>query len=255
MRSLLIRGLTVLLAGVAIAFSMTLGSQFISAIRTTSATPVRVDAALGNWQYQYSYPAPGEDGDYMVLVKYPMDSVADVQTAANALNESAKKLASESQPFQATLVFARPLSVAEFTQFIESAGLAPTGSIVRSIQSDGMRVTTGVPPVWATDANGRVLIGQPAPGQPPFDQGAFDRMNSKHLDDRMLGIVSTDVTLDAAAFEKVKGNPLVYAVDVLQHVITQQIQQQHHGVSANKIQVRPSQLYWTMENAGIVVSE
>ncbi len=40
-------------------------------------------------------------------------------------------------------------------------------------------------------------IGQPSLGQAPFDSEGFERLKKRRPDNRVLGIVSTDVTLDS----------------------------------------------------------
>ncbi len=89
------------------------------------------------------------------------------------------------------------------------------------------------------------------PGQVPFDQAALDSMQQHHPQNRVLGIVSTDVTLDAATYAKVRGSSLVFAVDMLQEVVLKAIQARHPGVPAAKINVRQSQLYWAMEDTKV----
>ncbi len=237
-------------------FGVAIAVVLLVALRVAPAATIstRLDGTLGTWHFQYIDRAPEPDGARIIYdVDYPRGTDVAVRAAAAAMNAGAAQLALGNAPFGATLVFARPLSTAEFGRFVAATGIAPRGSVVRAVQPDGVRVTMGVPPVWRRDAQGIMLIGQTAPGQVPFDQAGLDDMQRNHPQDRVLGIVSTDVTLDAATYAKVQGSPQVFAVDVLQEVVLRAIQQRHPGVPAAKISVRQSQLYWSMEDTGLTV--
>ncbi len=234
--------------GIALALAL------LATLRTApaAANPTRLDGTLGTWHFQYFDRSPEPDGARIIDVDYPRGTDAEVRAAAAAMNARAVQLALGNTPFQATIVFAQPLSTAEFGQFVAATGIAPRGSVVRAVQPEGVRVTMGVPPVWGRDAQGLLLVGQTAPGQVPFNQVTLDNMQQKHPQDRVLGIVSTDVTLDAATYAKVRGSSSVFAVDVLQGVVLKAIQARHSGVPAAKINVRQSRLYWAMEDVGLV---
>lgn len=219
------------------------------------------DASLGSWKFRHSLPAADADGHYTVDVDYPMKSAADVRGAAEAMNQHAKESLNSKGSLKATVVFKRPLTVAEFTQFAKSSGIAPIGSIVRAIQPDGQRVTIGAPPVWDTDTQGRPKIGQPAPNNAPFDTEGFDRVTKKILESgpmagsRVLGVISSDLTLDLRTYQNIERSPDVFAVDALQEVVKEAIQKRNPGAAPEKIHVRGSQLYWGMEDSGIVSSK
>lgn len=234
--------------GVAIAVALLVALRAAPA----AANAPQVDGTLGTWHFRYTDSNPESDGTRIIYdVDYPRGTGAEVRAAAAAMNAGAAQLALGNVPFGATLVFARPLSTEEFGQFVAATGIAPRGSVVRAVQPDGVRVTLGVPPVWSKDAQGIMLVGQVAPGQVPFEQASLDGMQKNHPQDRVLGIVSTDVTLDAATYAKVQGAPQVFAVDVLQEVVRKAIQGRHPDTPAAKISVRQSQLYWSMEDTGL----
>jgi hypothetical protein len=209
-------------------------------------------AALGGWQYQYSV-APQDDGSYWVFVKYATGSPAQVRAAAAAMNASAAGIASVGTPFRATLVFARPLPVAEFDAFARATGIAPLANVVRGVDAQGDSVTAGVAPVYSTDARGRLLIGRPNPGGAPIDTAALARLEAGQHGFAAAGVISTDVVLDAATYAKVRQDTRVYAVDVLPQVLTALVQREHLLTSADKIQVHDPFLYPAMEATSLTV--
>ncbi len=225
----------------------------LGAIPAGADTP-QVEASLGTWSFRHGNPLPESDGSFVVNVDYAKGSAAEVRAAAAAMNVYAEQLALGGTPFRATLVFTMPLTVDEFTQFAAKTGIAPLGSIVRLVQPDGIRVTMSVPPVWSKDEQGRPRLGQAVPGQVPFDGAALANMRSRHPDDRLLGVISVDIVLDTPTFQRVRGTPEVFAVDILQEVVTKQVQQRHRNTATQEIHVRQSQLYWAMEDTGLAVS-
>jgi len=247
-RSVLVRLLAVAITVAAIAA----GPAVFKLAAPAAAGPERVDTAIGNWHFHYTIPGADATGDYSIGVDYPRAAAAEVRAAATAMNQYAEQTARADQPFQATIVFARPLSTEEFAQFVAATGIAPTGSIVRAFQPDGTRVTMGVPPVWATDGQGHRLIGQAAPGQSAFDAAAFERLRGGHPENRVAGVVSTDVTLDAGTYGRIKGRPEVFALDTLQDIVSKDVQRQHPGTRAAKVHVQSSRLYWALEDVGLV---
>ncbi len=232
-------------------------ASLVVAFRTPPAIAAsrRVDASLGNWHFQHSVPATDPEGVYNILVDYPKGTAAEVRAAAAAMNGYAAQLAQKNEPFKATIVFTRPLTTAEFKEFAADRSIEPTGSIVRLVQPDGQRVTMGVSPVWTKDDQGRRKIGKPGPAYAPFNDGAFERARQRHPENRVIGIISTDVILDFGTYQRVQHDPRVFGVDVLQHVVTEKVRQQFPGVDAKDINVQASQLYWAMEDTKLVVSK
>lgn len=221
---------------------------------SVGAKAPRVDAELNGWSYQYSVPTADADGDYGIVVKYPKGSASDVRAAAAAMNGYASQLAQADVTFQATIVFGRPLDAEEFGDFVATTGLAPTGSIIRARQPDGQRVTLGVPPVWSEDDRGRRRFGQPRVGQPALDLGALERLRQRRPENAILGVVSTTATVDAAILRRLQADQRVFAVDILEHVITGTVRSQFPQVAPAKINVQSSQLYWAMEDMGLVAA-
>ena len=223
-------------------------------LRTTAtrAEETRVSEALGDWQCEYTVPQPNEAGDYIVTYEYARSSAADVQAAAAALNRTAVHLAGSGSPFKATLVFARPLSIDEFTSFTRKVGIAPVTSIIRAVDPEkGGIIKLGAPAEYAQDAHGRFLIGIPKLGGKPIDTDGLARYTKGRKSLRILGVISTDVILDAATHENVQRDPRVYAVDDMEHVITDLVRKERPDVQAEHIRVRWSILYPAMEDTHI----
>lgn len=218
---------------------------------TTSARPVLANGRLGDWQFQYQVPNPDTDGSTIITYAYPSHTRGAVEAAAAALNRTAGDLAHRGQPFNATLVFAEPLSVDTFSTLVRRAKLTPTSSILRVVFEDGELGIVGAPPEWQTDAQGRFLYGMPKAGGQPIDLVGLVQFSTGHHPFRVIGVVSTDVTLDQTSYEQVKRTSEVYVIDVMQHILAEAVQQQHPGVRLNHTTFQGSRLYAAMEETQI----
>jgi hypothetical protein len=218
---------------------------------TAVAGTIHGSGALADWQFQYTL-LPDDDGQYIVSYDYPHASVQEVQAAAAAMNRKAAQLAQSGKPFKATLVFAHPLALDDFMSFAAATGVAPTSSIIRAVDPDKGGVTTlGVPPEFARNANGQLLIGQPAPGGKPLDLEGLKRFTQGSASFRFIGVVSTDVSVDGSTYTKLQQDSRVYALDVMQQVVTDIVQREHPNIAADRIHVQGSVLYAALENSGI----
>jgi hypothetical protein len=121
----------------------------------------------------------------------------------------------------------------------------PSGSILRTTMG-----IMGVPAEFASDGRGRTLFGRPKPGGKPIDTDAIARSVDNHHGS-LLGVISTDTALDAATYEKVRRDPRVYAVDVMEQVVLDEIRRRHPGAWSDKLQAPGSLLYGAMEETGI----
>lgn len=218
---------------------------------TISARPVLAHGTLGDWQFQYQVPNPDTDGSTIVTYTYPSHTRGAVEAAAVALNRPAADLARRGQPFNATLVFTEPLSVETFSTLVRRAHLTPTSSILRVVFQDGELGIVGAPPEWQTDAQGRVLYGMPKAGGQPIDPVGLAQFSTGHQPFRVIGVVSTDVTLDQTSYEQIKRTSEVYAIDVMQHILAEAVQPQHPGVRLNLTTFQGSRLYAAMEETQI----
>lgn len=216
-----------------------------------SARPILANGKLGDWQFQYQVPKADIDGSTIVTYTYPSQNRGEVEAAAAALNRTAGQFARRGMPFNATLVFTRPLSVEVFSNMARSSGLTPTGSILRVVFQDGELGIVGAPPEWQTDAQGRFLYGTPKAGGQPIDTVGLAQFSSGRRPFRVIGVVSTDVTLDQSTYEQVKRNSTVYAIDVMQHVLTEAVQQNHPAIRLDLTTFQGSRLYSAMEETQI----
>lgn len=209
------------------------------------------DSSLDNWRFQYEID-PEDNGDYSLMSNFARASAADIQAAVTAMNQTAAKLADEGTPFKATIVFARPLPVAEFKSFARATGIAPVENYLRGLDANGQRAIIGTPPVWAKDAQGRLQIGKPVPGGDSLDESGLASMTEGPHSVKPLGVIYTEATLDPATYLKVKDDPRVYAIDVMQQVLMDLARQKLPDVPVEKIYVQGgTRLYAAMEETGL----
>lgn len=216
------------------------------------ATDGQRTGSLGTWQFQYTAPQPDEDGYYFLSYDYARSSKAEVEDAVAAMNSAARDLARTGTPFQATLVFDRPLPIESFITFARKNGLTPTNNVVRAFDPDkGGVIKMTAPPEFERDSNGRVVVGKPKRGGNPFDTEGFAEFTRGHKSLRVQGVISTDVTLDQTTYEKLQSEPRLYAIDVMQHTLRAQFLKEKPDVAPEKLQIQWSILYPAMEEVGI----
>lgn len=208
--------------------------------------PFEGGVAIGDWQVKYTVSSL-EGGNRDVYYEYPYSSKTEVEAAVMALNHAAAQFARNDVPFKATLVFAHPLSIEEFTAFIHTTNIQPVSSMVRL--NEGI---LSAPAEYMQDARGRFLIGQPKPGGKPIDPQALTNITSGGKALKVIGVVSTDTTLNAATYEKARHDPRVYAIDVLAQMLLDDIRHQRPRLRSEELQIRNSLLYGAMEETGIV---
>jgi hypothetical protein len=201
---------------------------------------------LGDWQFSYSVSSKEDDGTRIVSYEYSHSTASDVKAAATALNAAAEQLARRGIPFSTRLVFERPLAIDEFFAFVRDTGIMPVGSELRT--SKGL---VGVTPEQATDVRGRSIIGQPKPGGKPLDTDWLAQFHDSNGHGSIIGVISTDTTLDTATYEKVRQAPHVFAIDVMQQILSEEIQHHHPFAWSDKIHTQNSTLYMAMERTGI----
>lgn len=205
-------------------------------------------------QMSLKYDIVKDDDDYIVSYQYARDSVTAVQVAASNMRQVAEQFAHSKVPFKATVVFAQPLSIEEFSAFAKDAGVVPMESILRGLDGNGQFIKIGLPPVWAQTDQGYPTIGKPLPGGAPIDPDALTRVLGGWQDVKIVGVISTDVVLDLATYQKVQVDQRVYAVDALEQVLINVVQQKHPGTPIDKIHVQGSILYPALERNGLTKS-
>jgi hypothetical protein len=207
---------------------------------------------LGDWQFEYAVSQPDEAGDYYVSYEYTRVTPTDVRRAADAMNRTAAELARNGVPFQATLVFAKPLAIEEFTAFARNHDLTPIQSELRGVDPEhGGVVQLGGPPEYAKDDRGRILFGTPKPGGKPIDTDSFYDFVKTRKTLRVVGIITTDVILDAKTYAAVQNDPRVFAIDVMQHVLIQRVHQGHPDIRIEHILVDWTKIYQSLEKTHI----
>ncbi|MCL4489703.1 MAG: hypothetical protein M1570_16485 [Chloroflexi bacterium] len=206
--------------------------------------------ALNRMQYDYAVTEDG-NGNFVVTYQYPRNSKEDIALAADSLNQAAAQFATDGAPFKATLVFKQPLASEEFRALIHKADLAPTGSIMRGVGTDGDVVKLGVPPVWARDGAGHPIIGKPDIGGNPLDTDGLARFITGKRQVRPIGVISTDVVLDGNMFAQVRQDAHIYTIDVMQQVLLNMMREKYPDVSRDKIQIQWSILYPALERTSI----
>lgn len=239
----------VILFGLVVVGGFLLLSNATLALRTT-ADHGTLDAEVEGLKIKYTILFE-EDGNGLVLYDYAHTNQADVKAAAQAMENRAAKFAANGTPFQATIVFAQPLSPKVFRRFMKRSGLATIGSVLRGVDEFGQAVTLGVPPVWERDSKGISALFTPVPANDQLDSDALARLTTGSHPVRVIGVVSTDVTLDQALYEKIKSAPQIYAIDVMQQVILDELQKQSPNLAPDKVQIQGSMLYANMETTGL----
>lgn len=235
------------------------GLVFLAVALTTSFTPASTLATdgqrvgtLGTWQFQYQTPQADADGSYILTYDYPRSSTSDLEVAVAAMNQQAAAYARAGSPFRATIVFDRPLPINRFIALAEQNGLQPTNNVIRAIDpAMGGVIKMTAPPEYEHDARGGVLVGKLKQGGKALDAAGFAEFTKNRPSLRVLGVISTDVTLDQASYEKLQATSEVYAVDVMQHLLAEQFLKEHPDVLAEKLQIQWSILYPAMEETGI----
>lgn len=195
------------------------------------------------------YEVIREDNDYMVFASYDHASVEDVQKAIRAMRQTGDEWASQGRTFRASIVFAEPLTVDEFRAFVKDADVLVYGSVAWAGRQDGEITAIGLPPVWEKDTNGNHKLFKPQVSGDPIDPMILAAGTD---DKQMLGIVNTEVELNASNYERVMKDQRVAAIDVLKQVFIDLVKQKHPTAAIEHIWVPESMVYWAMEEAGLV---
>lgn len=224
-----------LLAGIAIMLLLIFMQTEVTAdIKASLSNQKVLSETLEGWQVTYTVE-PENGGNYWVARNNTFSSAEDVTTAVQAMNKTAKKLAQSGVSFKATLVFASPVSPADFKAFAQNNGLAPTASVLQAVGDGGEPQEIGIPPA----------------GEPLNPQILADVQTRKHNPARIIGVVTTDVVLDKTSFDKVSQDARVYAIDVLPYIAVEGVKREYPKVEVDKIQVGRSLLYNAMQQTGI----
>lgn len=89
-------------------------------------------------------------------------------------------------------------------------------------------------------------------GFEPLDSNLLQTLqNRQHNPLKILGVVTTEVTLDSDTYAKTLATGSVYAFDVTAETIIKGVQKEFPGAKPENIQVGRSLLYNAMQNIGI----
>ena len=97
-----LRFISLMMGGVTTLFMLVPGFG----LNLVQAGPVEGDGVLDNWPYKYAI-SKDDDGSSVVTHEYARSSATDVNAAADAMNRTARQLASSSRPQTRTSVGAR----------------------------------------------------------------------------------------------------------------------------------------------------
>jgi len=236
-----------LAAIVGIVMLMSSGTEVSADITNSAAvrSPKTINDTLEGWQYKYNI-APQGEGIYWANYDYNLPA-PQVKVAVNAMNQAATRLAKSGMAFNVTLVFAKPLPLDDFKAFVSNTGISPSVSYIQAIASDGQLAEASIPPSKKDIADGKALAGSE-----PLDSKLINAIQTRQNNPlKVLGVVTTDVTLTAETYAKIIANGNVYAFDVTPYLITQRVEREYPDAKPEKIQVARSLLYNAMQRAGI----
>lgn len=193
-----------------------------------------------------------EDNDYLVFASFAHTSGEEVQKMIQAMRQVSDGWVSQGRTFRVSIVFAKPLTVDEFRAFVKDAEVLVYGSVARAWRSDGNATEMLLPPVFEKDRDGNPKLFKPQVGGDPIDP----QILAAGIDDKqMLGIVSTEVDLNADTYTHVIKDQRVIAIDVLKQVLIDLVQQKHPAAASDHIWVPQSMVYGVMEETGLVTRQ
>lgn len=196
------------------------------------------------------YEVINEDGQYTVWYDYAQDSPAAVQNAVQAMRATAAQWATQGKIFKATLVFAPLISLDELKKFVKETGVVSHG--INAVgKTNGQYVGIVLPPMLDVDDEGNLLWNTPQLDGEPVDPEAVARVTE---DMPLIGVFGVDVMLDAELYAKVAQDKRVYAIDILQQALSDQVVQTHDDVLLRSIQVKQSVVFDTLYRLGMVTS-
>lgn len=196
------------------------------------------------------YEVIKEDGNYTVWYDYAQDSPVAVQSAVQAMRATAAQWAAQGKTFKATLVFVPPISLDDLRKFVKETGVVSHG--INAVgKTNGQYVGIVLPPMLDVDDEGNLLWNTPQLDGEPVDPEAVARVTE---DMPLIGVFGVDVMLDAELYAKVAQDKRVYAIDILQQALSDQVVQTHDDVLLRSIQVKQSVVFDTLYRLGMVTS-
>jgi|GEM_PF-2135334 len=204
--------------------------------------------AIGNLEgWQFGYRVVTEDNkSYSVFRDYKM-STSEFKIAVNALNKSAAKLAKSGEPFKATIIFAKPILLNDFKEFLKQAGLSPNQSFIQAIGTETGLTEASIPPSILASST-----GADSKNIEPLDLEIISRIQTRSKNPlKIIGVVTTDVVLTRETYEKISTDSKIYVIDVMPQILTKEIKREHPNVQDEYINISRSLLYNFMQKEGI----
>ncbi len=213
----------------------------------TQATPQPASGSpylherFDGWEYQ----AATDGSELSVVVNYDRLTPGGV----NAFGESNRRLVDQVEgSVPVSVVFRRPLSVSEFEQLIQQAGLAVSTYTMRAVDDKGGRITIQGAP------DKQMLVSQ------LLLKSTLARIEERLPGAEFKGVVTVDATATRAQLKRLLADQRVFTTDVTRAIATDRARS---GFASRGVDVShlPAQsrlvgpLYWFMEDTGVALKQ
>lgn len=204
-----------------------------------SEPPIERQGQRGNWRYRAV--VDWTEGRIVADVTYNLATAAQVEDFARIQRELARELVSAHVPsLDTTIVFRRPLTQAAFEQFVATHNLTVSSYVLRFVDEQGQRST---------------IIGSPVDNvvvpQDFFTSAVANIQQRSH--GTMLGWVEVRATIPSQDYASISDNDQVYLIDVSRAAIQFAFNDDARR-RALPVEVMAPQLYWKLEDLGLVSS-
>ncbi len=190
-------------------------------------------------------------------VSYDYISAEGVKAYLDFNRSAAQQIAARpSSPVRINIVFSRPMSQAEFEQFVQSYQLTVHHYTIRAVESDGARVT-----IFGGPENGQLI---PAA---ILDSVSADIKTRNAAD--IKGWIETEVTTTPDHLQKMLDDPAVFTTEAAYTLIYDSLTAERltqagasaatlQAIQANTdrtVQITHPSLYWSLEDLGMVPTQ
>ncbi|OGO78229.1 MAG: hypothetical protein A2Y23_00485 [Clostridiales bacterium GWB2_37_7] len=158
---------------------------------------------------QYRVDTKGDAYNVKIFIKVNNKNELDSYTSKVKAESADITMAYDNKEVPVTITFKKPLSISEFTSFVEESKINVSEFKIRFLDENNIRTTLGGKP------EDGVLI--------PEDK--INELTEKYLTHKMQGVVAAvgTVTVDAANLTKLQNNDKVYLVDASSVQVAEQI--------------------------------
>jgi hypothetical protein len=196
-----------------------------------------VAGQFATWRYSGHTEA---DGFTMVQVDHTVATAEDLRLYVAANRGLARQLAAEGyKQLAVTATLSRPLPLDEFKQWAAKSPLQVKGWQIRVTGPDGRRATVGGGP-----AGGELISSERL-------QRALDRVAS-HGTGSVAGVVVVEGEIEAAAYDSLANDPVVFLADVTRTAAASHIKKTKPEIDQSRLGVVVGNVYWKLENLGLV---